>query len=463
MNAANTPSVLLVDDEILFVKAACKLLGRAGFAATGCHTLANARRALDAGRPDMIVLDVRLPDGSGLELLEELAARNDAPPVVVLTAFGAVEDAVLAMKLGASEYLQKPCDMEQIIGIARQLATGGLSGSPAAPGDSGSSRTDELIGDSAVIRDLREQLARIAVLSKRSALPPPTVLLVGETGVGKGLVAQRLHANCSRHRGPLVQVDCAALPRELIESELFGHDKGAFTGAHRDKAGLIEQAAGGTLFLDEIGELPQDLQAKLLAVLDRRRARRVGGTAEYATDAWFIAATHRDLADLSAAGGFRRDLYYRLSPLTIRIPTLRERPEDIPLLARHFLARFLAQYELDTAFSPAAEQCLVGHSWPGNVRELIGVVERALYASHGDTIEPAHLGIASAGRPPDHAPPADVPALREVELDLIRRALQDTNGNVSEAARRLGMTRMMLRYRIRKFGLAAKSDQDDGS
>ena len=462
MSSPKRPSVLLVDDEQLFVQAARKLLDRAGFASTGCHSLADARETLHARQYDMIVLDVRLPDGSGLELLEELAAHEPMSPVLVLTAFGDIDDAVAAMKFGAIDYLQKPCDIEQLIELARKLTDRDRLKVRSSPDAAVADSADELIGDSEVIEDLRTQLQRIGSLSSRSMLPPPTVLLVGETGVGKGLVAQRLHAGSARSRGPFVQVDCAALPRELIESELFGHQKGAFTSAHRDKAGLIEQAAGGTLFLDEIGELPQVLQAKLLAVLDRRRARRVGGTDEYATDAWFITATHRDLAKLSAAGEFRRDLYYRLSPLTIRLPALREHPSDIPILARHYLNRFLDQYSLDAEFSPAAERRLTEHAWPGNIRELISVVERALFACHGGTIEPRHLGLEEAEVVVDVRPLADAPALREAERDMIRRTLQDTKGNVSEAARRLGMTRMMLRYRIQKFGLSTKPGVDNG-
>lgn len=457
MTAGEHLSILLVDDELLFARAACKLFERAGFKPRSCHTLADARSALGSQVYDMIVLDVRLPDGSGLELLKELSARPTVPPVLVLTAFGDVDDAVEAMKLGALDYLQKPCDIEQLIELARKLSATDRK-DQATQGDQAAAdgSADELIGESASIDELRAQLDRIGSLSSRSALPPPTVLLIGETGVGKGLVARRLHAGSARRDGPFIQVDCASLPRDLIESELFGHQKGAFTSAHRDKAGLIEQAAGGTLFLDEIGELPQDLQAKLLAVLDRRQARRVGGTAEYATDAWFVTATHRDLAALSDDGRFRHDLYYRLSPLTIRLPALRERQSDIPVLARHHLRRFLQQYQLDTDFSADAQAELVRHPWPGNVRELISVVERALFASHGTTIEPHHLGLDQAPRGMDTAAPADAPSLRAAERDMIERTLIETRGNVSEAARRLGMTRMMLRYRIQKFGLNTK-------
>lgn len=462
MSTVERPRVLLVDDEQLFVKAACKLFERAGLAPFGSHTLGDARRALDARSYDMVVLDVRLPDGSGLELLKELTASDQAPPVLVLTAFGDIDDAVEAMKLGALDYLQKPCDIDQLVEIAHKLcgARGQRERRPAG-GTAAADGGDELIGSSAAIQDLRAHLERIGSLSSRSALPPPTVLLVGETGVGKGLVARRLHAGSARRNGPFIQIDCASLPRELIESELFGHQKGAFTSAHRDKAGLIERAAGGTLFLDEIGELTQDLQAKLLAVLDRRHARRVGGTDEYATDAWFITATHRDLAALSNEGRFRRDLYYRLSPLTIRLPPLRERQSDILMLARHYLERFLRQYDLDTGFSADAEACLMQHSWPGNVRELISVVERALFASQGETIEAHHLGLDEASQGAGGAAPGDAASLREAERDMIRRALTETRGNVSEAARRLGMTRMMLRYRIQKFGLNVKPGADD--
>ncbi|MCB1789537.1 MAG: sigma-54-dependent Fis family transcriptional regulator [Gammaproteobacteria bacterium] len=462
MNDSSRPSVLLVDDEVLFVKAARKLFERAGFSAHGSHTLAAAREALAAQSYDVIILDVRLPDGSGLQFLQQFKRHGDKTPVLVLTAFGDIDDAVAAMKSGAHDYLQKPCDVDQLIDIVHALTRPVDQGSTSTHASSDApALDDDLVGDSEQICALRRQLDDIGRLSARSALPPPTVLLIGETGVGKGLVARRLHAASPRSDQPFVHVDCASLPRELIESELFGHRKGAFTGAHRDKAGLIEQAAGGTVFLDEIGELSPELQAKLLAVLDRRRARRVGDTDEYTTHAWFITATHRDLNAASNHGEFRRDLYFRLSPMTISLPALRARQADIPLLAHHYLQRFAAQYELDATFSPDAMECLVQHAWPGNVRELISVVERALFASRGDMIRPQHLGLDTASVPTALAAPVDAPSLRDAERDMIRRTLSETRGNVSEAARRLGMTRMMLRYRIDKFGLRGDPEADE--
>ncbi|MCP3867234.1 MAG: sigma-54-dependent Fis family transcriptional regulator [Gammaproteobacteria bacterium] len=450
-------AVLLVDDEALFVRAACKLLKRAGLPSKGSHTLSEARQLLRTTRPGVILLDVRLPDGSGLELLEELAVSGNSPPVIVLTAFGDVEDAVAAMKLGASDYLQKPCDMEQIITLTRKLLANSADKPPRASRDPIKPVRHDIVGKSPCIESLRSQVESIGSLSQRSDAPPPTVLLTGETGVGKGLVARYLHSCSARREAPFVQVDCAALPGELIESELFGHSKGAFTGAHREKAGLIEQAASGTLFLDEIGDVALQLQSKLLAVLDRRQARRVGETREYSTDAWFIAATHHDLDELSVKGSFRKDLLYRLNPLTLHVPSLADRQEDVPLLARYYLRKLLVRYQLTTDFSDAAIQCLMDHSWQGNVRELIGVVERAVYACNGNLIDPVHLGLASKPVASGDRTPQDAGSLQQAEIEMVSRTLRETGGNVSEAARRLGMTRMMLRYRIRKFRISEKS------
>ncbi|MCB1775285.1 MAG: sigma-54-dependent Fis family transcriptional regulator, partial [Gammaproteobacteria bacterium] len=387
------------------------------------------------------------------------AQQAGSPPVLMLTAFGDIDDAVAAMKLGAIDYLQKPCDIEQIVAVARQLRCDPIADAIDRKAPPASNL--ELVGDSPAMQQLKAALSRIAALSARSAQPPPTILLVGETGVGKGLVARNLHARSGRRNAPFIQVDCAALPRELIESELFGHRKGAFTGAHRDKPGLIEQAAGGTLFLDEIGELPLDLQSKLLAVLDRRRVRRVGDTSEYETDAWFITATHRDLSKLSADQQFRQDLYFRLSPLTIEIPALRDRPSDIAALTRHYLQHLLAQYQLDVHLSEQAEAALLAHTWPGNVRELIGVIERALFTNQSGIIEAPDLGLNPATSAASSGAIEDTTALRDAERKMIRRTLEQTGGNVSAAARQLGMTRMMLRYRIDKFGLGGKAGSDD--
>ncbi|MCU7865489.1 MAG: sigma-54 dependent transcriptional regulator [Candidatus Thiodiazotropha sp. (ex Lucinoma borealis)] len=457
MSGKSDITVLLVDDEKLFVRAACKLLGRAGLSCIGCHLLEKARQLLNEMQPKVVLLDVRLPDGSGLELLEELSQTVDPPSVVVLTAFADIEDAVMAMKQGAADYLQKPCDMDHIIQIVKRLLKNDISGKQDISHNLSGRPDTQLVGETTEIEALRLQLENIGRLSQRSELPPPTVLLTGETGVGKGLAARHLHATSARHSAPFIQVDCATLPRELIESELFGHTKGAFTGAHRDKVGLIEQATGGTLFLDEIGELPLELQAKLLALLDRRHARRVGATEEYSVDAWFITATHHNLNELSQEARFRQDLFYRLSPLTIHVPSLSERRDDIPLLARHYLKVLCKQYKLKTDYSTAAMQALMKHSWPGNIRELKGVVERALYACNGDPIDPVHLGLTSQQDLDTSQNVHDAGSLQQAEIEMVSRTLLETKGNVSEAARRLGMTRMMLRYRIRKFGLSEKS------
>ncbi|MDX1607192.1 MAG: sigma-54 dependent transcriptional regulator, partial [Candidatus Competibacterales bacterium] len=307
-------SVLIVDDEHLFAKAVAKKLGRAGYRCALAASLAEATAALARERPDLLLLDMRLPDGSGLDFLRHHA--HSLPPVVVVTAYGEVEDAVTAMKYGALDYLTKPVDLDRLQAVldnalqrAERRDRSGEAGRGTATAE------PELLGDSAALQALRERLARIARLADRAGRTPPTVLLSGETGTGKDLAARWLHARSPRCERPFVHVDCAALPRELVESELFGHERGAFTGAQGEHSGLIEVAGEGTVFLDEIGELPAALQAKLLAVLERRSLRRVGGSRERPVPAWFIAASNRDLALEVQDGAFRADLYYRLRVL----------------------------------------------------------------------------------------------------------------------------------------------------
>src|SRR5690606_1031118 len=302
------------------------------------------------------------------------------------------------------------------------------------------------------------QVQRICGLTGSTGAVPPTVLILGETGTGKDVVARLLHAGSARRDRPFVHVDCASLPRDLIEAELFGHEKGAFTSAHVARTGLIEAAEDGVLFLDEIGELPPALQAKLLAVLERRTVRRVGTTQERSVAAWFIAATNRDLEKLVEAGEFRADLYYRLNVITVRVPPLRERGGDAVLLAEHFAAQTARRYGLGRPrIGEDARAALASYPWPGNVRELRHVIERAVLLNPDGEVNAGSLGLQPARAPAGgHAAPA-APAggetLEEAELNMIRRALAETGGNVSRAARRLGITRMALRYRIKKYNL----------
>jgi DNA-binding NtrC family response regulator len=452
--------VLLVDDELLFAKAVAKRLGKAGYVCEVAGTLADARQSLAASPPDLIVLDMRLPDGTGRDFLAELRAGRHADiPVLVLTAYSEVEDAVGAMKLGAADYLKKPIDLDELLlNIDKVLSKGQLARRLAysQKRESRAAESVQIVGESDPILDLRQHIRRIGELCADAALVPPTVLIQGETGTGKDLVARLLHAASARSTRPFVHVDCAALPPELIEAELFGHERGAFTSAVSSRTGLIEAAEDGTLFLDEIGELPVDLQVKLLAVLERRRMRRVGDSQERPVAAWFIAATNRDLIAAVNSRQFRSDLYYRLNVLSLRVPALKDRIADIPLLAAHFCAQTARRYHLAAPeFTPEAMQRLQDYPWPGNVRELKHLVERAVLLSAGAPIAVDLLGLPTAPTPVVSTE-QDTKGLTldEAEKKLIERALQESSGNVSEAARRLGITRMVMRYRMKKYGLA---------
>ncbi len=463
--AAQAPesSIAIVEDEEVFAKAVSKSLTRAGYRCRTFGRLADIRLHLKHTKPDLILLDMRLPDGSGLDFLSE-QGRGGAgdTPCLVLTAFGELSNVVEAMKLGAVDYLKKPIDMDDLLHAVRKTLDNSeltrrldYSQHREASRDPG---PQTLLGDSVAVRELREQIDKLGQLSARTDQAPPTVLLLGETGTGKDLTARALHEASARRERPFVQVDCAALPDELIEAELFGHEKGAFTSAHKSRSGLIEAAEDGTLFLDEIGELPLDLQTKLLAVLERRTVRRVGSTRETHTHAWFIAATNRNLQTMVDEGQFRADLYFRLNIMTITLPPLRARGGDAWLLARHFVAQTAGRYGLPIPeLQSDVEAAINAYSWPGNVRELAHLVERAVLLCGGGPINAAHLALAAPSRETTAAPHAfDDMTLAEAEVMLIQRALQRAMGNVSRAARDLGVTRMALRHRIQKYGIDTK-------
>ncbi|MGI9228399.1 MAG: sigma-54-dependent transcriptional regulator [Gammaproteobacteria bacterium] len=474
-------TVLIVEDEDVFAKAVQKHLQRAGFHAEVAADLAAARDSLKQATPDLLLLDMRLPDGSGLDLLSAIRGELQlAVPVLVISAYGEIEDAVSAMKLGASDYLKKPVDLDELmLNVNKVLDQDRVSHKLAlsTKREKNAAESAEFLGDSAALENIRQQLERISQLTRSSETIPPTILMLGETGTGKDVLARLLHANSARQDKPFVHVDCASLPKDLIEAELFGHAKGAFTSAHVSRTGLIEAAEDGVLFMDEIGELPMDLQAKLLAVLERRTLRKVGTTQERPVAAWIIAATNRDIEALAAQGKFRSDLYYRLNVLSINMPPLRERSDDIHLLADHFCRLNAQRYGIDNiAISPAARQAMSGYPWPGNVRELKHTIERAVLICGAGAIQPQHLSLPhgagagevdklvdnpvhNSGDNPVHNPvnnPVNTGenlTLDSAEAGLIQQALARTNGNVSKAARELGITRMALRYRIKKHNL----------
>jgi two-component system, NtrC family, response regulator AtoC len=450
--------ILLVEDENVFAKAVKKHLQRAGYKIELAGDLKTAREEYKNNSPDLVLLDMRLPDGSGLDFLSEVKSSNSNTSVLVMSAYGELEDAVSAMKLGASDYLKKPIDLEELlINVEKVLDKNELTQklTYSAKREQHAVETVEFLGNCPQIKQVREQVERISKLSQSASVIPPTVLILGETGTGKDVVARLLHAASSRNQKPFVHVDCASLPKDLIESELFGHEKGAFTNAHVARTGLIEAAEDGVLFLDEIGELPLDLQSKLLAVLERRTLRRVGTTQERSVAAWIVAATNRDIESLSEKGEFRSDLYYRLNVMSLSMPALRERGDDILLLANHFATQTARRYGIDfDGFTEEAAETLEEYSWPGNVREMKHLLERAVLLSGGGVLEDSILGLEkkTEHKSEENEMNEDL-TLGEAELLLIKQALERTNRNVSKAARELGITRMALRYRIKKYDL----------
>jgi DNA-binding NtrC family response regulator len=447
--------VLIVDDEETHARAIGRFLGRRGYAPVVATSAGEARAAVARARPDMVLLDLRLGDEDGVAILRELHDADAGLPVILMTAYGSVDSAVAAMKAGARDYIQKPIDLEELALIVERAIEESraracfehMQTSIVAGASDG-----VLLGSSPAMRATHDFIARMAALGSLRAGDYPSVLLLGETGTGKSLLARALHRSSPLARRPFLVLDCTALPRELIEAELFGFERGAFTDARAPKPGLVEVAAGGTIFLDEIAELGADAQAKLLRVIEEKTVRRLGGLHDVTVDVRIIAATNRDPAEEVAAGRLRRDLYYRLDVLTLTLPPLRERGDDVLLLARHFLELFARKYgRAAKSFAPDALACLLRDAWVGNVRELAHVVERAMLMVDGDVIEARHLRPAGTTVVP--VPEPANPGLEEAERQLIQQALDDEHGNVSGAARRLGVSRELLRYRARKHGL----------
>ncbi len=470
--------VLIVDDEpsVRFVLA--RTCERAGVPCEEAGSAEEAREKLRGAGVNgigLVLLDVRLPGDDGFKLLGEIGGRRDSPFVVVMTAEDTMRSAVEAMKRGAADYLGKPFDLARVERIVKDLAA--ATPEREAPPDGAEKGADEgeqsrsreiavpetLIGRSAAMVEVYKEIGRVA----RTEM---TVLLTGESGTGKELVARAIHANSARSGGPFITVNMAAIPKDLMESELYGHEKGSFTGAVERRPGKFELAAGGTLFLDEIGELPLELQAKLLRVLQEREIDRVGGTRPLPVDVRIVAATNADLARTVEEGRFRRDLYYRLAVVPIRLPPLREREGDVILLASHFLAKYGEQLRGHViTLARDAEPLLLSHAWPGNVRELQNVIQRALLKLAGTRVMARDLagllpGPAAADRGisslveaildahPSSGGRHDA-AIAAVEAPLIAAALARTNGNQLRAAELLGMNRNTLRERMRALGL----------
>ena len=460
--------ILIIDDEAVFARSAAHFLSRSGHE---CRSLPSAEEGLssvETERPDLILLDIKLAGMSGLEALKRITGLDPNAIVIIMTAYSSVESAVAAMKDGAYDYIQKPIDHDELkFTIEKALETRRLRErlSYFQRKEVQQSAHRDIIGASPQMKQVIELIERIAHLEPGPAGDLPTVLLLGETGTGKDLVARAIHHRGSLAGQPFVEVECTSIPRELAEAELFGYEKGAFTGASAAKPGLIEAADGGTLFLDEVGELGLDLQAKLLKAIERKQIRRLGSLRERKIHARIIAATNRDLDAAVRAGLFRQDLYYRLKVLTIELPPLRERGEDVVLLANHVLKRLTHKYSLpERRLTETGLDALRRYRWPGNVRELAHVVERALLVSDEKEIDPSTLGIEISSVPirvgDDGRLDVEFPErgvdLEEIERQLIERALALTGGNVAEAARKLGIGREALRYRIQKHRLVRR-------
>ncbi len=454
--------ILLVEDEEIFARAVVKSLERAGHYCKAVATLKEARIQLsnEVNDYNLVILDMRLPDGEGIELLADLIDKKDSTPsVVVVTAYGDVAQAVEAMKLGAADYLKKPIDLDELLITLEKVMESAQIKSRlnfSLAREINYEAKLELLGDSELIKEVRKKIRTIAEIGGEAS---PTVLIEGETGTGKDVSARLLHYLGPRANSPFVHIDCTALPKDIMEAELFGHVRGAFTSAHSSRAGLIEAAEGGTVFLDEIGELSLNLQAKLLNVLERRVLRKVGSAKEVPVRARFIAATNRDLSEGIKTGEFRDDLYYRLNVLTISMPSLREFKKDIPLIALELLKGAARVYGRKIPIiSEDANLALMSYGWPGNVRELKNVIDRALLLTNGEIIESDSLQLSRSttrgvkdDQNKDSIPFVADQTLAEVEGDLIKHSLKASRGNTSEAARKLGITRMKLRYRMEKY------------
>jgi DNA-binding NtrC family response regulator len=442
-------TLLLVDDEESFRKLVGKELARAGYAVDAAAGLDEARRALAQKSYHLVVLDVRMPDGSGLDLLKEIRESAPTTEVVMLTAYGTVQEAIRAMKEGAHDFLTKPCklgELEAVLekAIEKQNLSRGNTALQIEVDRMQSS--DRFVGNTQAVRELMRMVARVAETDS-------TVLIRGESGAGKELVARAVHRQSRRARQPFVVVDCASLHENLLQSELFGHEKGAYTGAIRLKHGLFEVADRGTIFLDEIAEITPPLQVKLLRVLETGTFRRVGGTVDIKVDVRVIAATNRSLETMMKEGAFREDLYYRLNVFSIHIPPLRERREDIPPLVEHFIRNSSIVPKRTVRVAPEGMDVLVRYLWPGNVRELENVIERALILCDGGVIEPEHLPMGVRLTPAfgDNGDSKDLPTLDEVERRYIKRVLDECKGHRQKAASILGISERNLYRKLKEL------------
>jgi len=460
--------LLIVDDEAIICHSFRRVFTSPEVEVLTAGTIAEGWRLVQDVQPDVIVLDLQLPDGSGLELFERIRTADPRRPVMFITAHGSTETAIEAMKRGAFDYLSKPIDLEHMSRLLqRAFEAARLMSEPAVlPDDT----ADRIVGRSAVIQEMCKQIGRIAPQDAN-------VLILGESGTGKELVARAIYQHSKRADKPFLAINCAAIPEGLVESELFGHERGAFTGADRQRVGRFEQCSDGTLLLDEIGDMPPAVQAKMLRLLQEQRFERVGGNQAISTRVRVLAATNQNLEQLIAGGHFRNDLYYRLKVVTITVPPLRARKEDIPELAHYFLFRYAREADRDVrGFSPEALDQLQRHDWHGNVRELQNCVRAAVYQTVGRTLLPSDLRSLPVSEISHASTPAsptafDLTGTAEamardgkkdvhkrvvtlVERELIIWALRHTHGHQAHASDLLGINRTTLRGKLRELGIA---------
>ncbi|MBG0775206.1 MAG: sigma-54-dependent Fis family transcriptional regulator [Desulfovibrionaceae bacterium] len=462
-------SILIVDDDAQLRKSFQRVLAAEGFATRTASSGEDGIKEVAAERPDLVVMDVRLPGMNGLEAFKAMREREPALPVIIMTAYGTTDTAIEATKMGAFDYVLKPFDVPAVLALIDKALSTAVR-EQRTPEAAGHPQPDVLLGRSQAMQDLCKAIGRAAPTDA-------TILIQGESGTGKELIARTLHRHSLRAERPFQVINCVAIPETLLESELFGYEKGAFTGASNRRVGKIEQANRGTVFLDEIGDMPLGIQAKLLRLLQERQIERLGGHQTIAVDVRILAATNRDLEAAVAAGHFREDLYYRLKVVTLSLPPLRERSEDVPILARHFLERFAAELGVpNPGLTVAAERLLIEHDWPGNVRELANAVHKGLIFSRGGPLEAedlaetlAHSGASDAPGAADaeevmrrwvraRLKSADSDNLFESMADrfgalIVAEALAMTGGNRTRAAKLLGLSRPTLLARIDKYGL----------
>lgn len=475
------PTVLVVDDERTLAKAIKAFLAENGYEAEVAHDAESAFAMLGTTRPEVVFTDVRLPGMNGIELLKKIRDFDPAISVVVMTAHGSIEGAVEAVKLGAFDYVKKPIDLEELKLLADRAKENSRLRQELSYYRRRESTRDmpfsDVVGQSPVMRALLDQARQIAALDET-----PPVLITGETGTGKGLVARTIHASGDRGSKPFIDVNCTALPASLMEAELFGHERGAFTDAKESKVGLFEAAEGGFIFLDEIGDLELALQGKLLRAIEDRVVRRVGGVKDRKIDVRILSATNRDLEHEVEKDHFRRDLFFRLAVILLRLPPLRERGDDVLILAEHYLRKFSAKYAKDVRrIGAEARQLMLSYPWPGNVRELSHVIERAVLWSKGQELGVDHLSLTrpveeaarrfdgstvrSSERSQSDSPELDTRTagpldrrtagmtLDQLERTALDQALKDSGGNQTKAAQQLGISRDTLRYRMKKYGI----------